>query len=113
MYVEKLIQDGYLVLLPISDCRGYDTSGMNAGVYITEAQNLDIELMRLVLQRVGDDSFVILDGDFKAQVDSMLYEGKRNGMRRVSEVFRGTDIYGEVCLDNIYRSKIAKIADKL
>jgi len=35
--------------LPISDIRGYDTSGMNAGIYITEAQNLDVELLKLAL----------------------------------------------------------------
>lgn len=47
--VEQLIQEGKLVLLPLSDIRGYDTSGMQAGVYISEAQNLDIELMKLAL----------------------------------------------------------------
>jgi len=36
-----------------------------------------------------------------------------NGMRRVSKVFRNTDIYGEVELKNIHRSKIANIAEKL
>ena len=47
--VERLIDDGQLVLLPMSDIRGYDTSGMNAGIYITEAQNLDISLLKLAL----------------------------------------------------------------
>jgi len=31
-------------------------------------------------------------------------------MRRMSEVFRGQDIYGEVTLQKIHRSKIAEIA---
>jgi hypothetical protein len=35
--VERLIEDETLVLLPLSDIRGYDTSGMKAGVYISEA----------------------------------------------------------------------------
>ena len=35
--VETLIDKGTLILLPFSDIRGYDTSGMNCGVYITEA----------------------------------------------------------------------------
>ena len=42
-----------LLLLPMSDIRGFDTSGMRAGVYITEAQNLSIDLMKLDLQRIG------------------------------------------------------------
>lgn len=109
--VEDLIHKGKLVLLPMSDIRGYDTNGMNAAVYITEAQNLDIELMRLALQRIGEDSICILDGDFSHQVDMSIYAGHNNGMRRASQVFRGSDIYGEVELQKIHRSKIATIAE--
>ena len=47
--VEQMIQKEELILLPLSDIRGYDTSGMRAGIYISEAQNLDIELMKLTL----------------------------------------------------------------
>ena len=111
--VEKLITDGKLILLPLSDIRGYDTTGMNAATYISEAQNLDIELMRLALQRVGEDSICILDGDSQAQVDLGLYAGENNGMRRVSKIFRGADFYGEVTLKNIHRSKIAELAQQL
>ena len=111
--VEKLITEGHLTLLPMSDIRGYDTSGMRAAIYISEAQNLDIELMRLALQRVGEDSICILDGDSNAQVDLSMYAGNNNGMRRVSQVFKGSDIYGEVTLKNIHRSKIAKLAQQL
>lgn len=111
--VERLIDEGVLVLLPMSDIRGYDTTGMNAVIYLSEAQNLDIELMRLALQRIGEDSKCIIDGDSSAQVDLAMYAGTRNGMRRVSEVFRGQSFYGEVTLKNIYRSDIAKIAQQL
>ena len=113
MGVEQLIDENKLTLLPMSDIRGYDTSGMNAGIYITEAQNLDIELLKLALQRVGEDSIIILDGDTKSQVDLIDYEGSQNGMRRASQVFRGHDIYGEVELKKIHRSKIAEIANSM
>jgi phosphate starvation-inducible protein PhoH len=33
--VEKLIDMGQILLLPMSDIRGFDTSGMKAGIYIT------------------------------------------------------------------------------
>lgn len=111
--VEQLINSEKLVLLPFSDIRGYDTTGMKAGIYISEAQNLDITLMKLALQRIGEDCICIIDGDEKSQVDMIAYEGKRNGMRRVSKVYRGHEIYGEVELKNIYRSRIARIADEL
>ena len=111
--VERMIEEEKLVLLPLSDIRGYDSSGMKAGVYISEAQNLDITLMKLALQRIGEDSICIIDGDAATQVDHQAYAGQRNGMRRVSQVFRGADIYGEVELQYIHRSKIAELAEQL
>ena len=111
--VEQMIESEQIVLLPMADIRGFDTTGMNAGIYITEAQNMDIELMRLALQRIGDDSIAIIEGDDMSQVDLDLYAGNRNGMKRVSDVFRGQDFYGEVQLQTIRRSKIAEIAQKM
>ena len=111
--VERLIEDGQLILLPMSDIRGYDTTGMNAAIYITEAQNLDTELMKLALQRIGEDSICILDGDDKTQVDMSMYAGSHNGMKRVSKVFRGANFYGEITLQKIHRSKIAELAQQL
>ena len=97
----------------MSDIRGFDTSGMKAGIYITQAQNLTIELLKLALQRIGKDSICILDGDNKAQVDLSLYAGNNNGLKRVSEVFRGQDFYGEIMLQDIHRSKIAQVANNM
>lgn len=111
--VEQMIQKEELILLPLSDIRGYDTSGMRAGIYISEAQNLDIELMKLTLQRIGEDSICIIDGDCNAQVDDIHFAGSNNGMKRASQVFRGADIYGEITLKNIHRSRIAKLAEKM
>ena len=108
--VERLIENEQLLLLPMSDIRGYDTSGLNAGVYIQECQNFDIELLKLALQRIGDDCICILDGDNTTQVDDMRFSGDRNGIKRVSEVFRGQDYYAEIELQKIYRSKIAERA---
>ena len=109
--VEQLIDQNKLLLLPMSDIRGFDTSGMKAGIYITQAQNLNIELMKLALQRIGEDSICILDGDNETQVDLNIYSGENNGLKRVSEVFRGQPFYGEVTLETIHRSKIAEIAN--
>lgn len=109
--LERLIQDNIVMLLPFSDIRGFDTTGMNAICYILEAQNLDIELAKLAIQRVSEDCELIIDGDYNSQVDSYAYEGANNGMRRVSEIFRGEDYYGEIELPIIYRSRMAKRAD--
>ena len=111
--IEQLVSRNKLSILPMCDIRGFDTSGLNCAVYITEAQNLDISLMKLALQRIGEDSICIVDGDYNAQVDLNQYAGNNNGMRRMSEVFRGHDFYGEIELQNIYRSKIAAVADDM
>lgn len=113
LMVEKLMSDNKLLLLPCSDIRGYDTTGMHAGVYISEAQNMDIDLMKLVLQRIGEDSICIIDGDLKTQVDDINFAGLNNGMRRASEILRNNDIYGEVELKQIHRSKLAELAEQM
>lgn len=111
MELERLLDDERIVLLPMADIRGYDTTGMRAGVYITEAQNMDISLIKLALQRIGDDSICIIDGDSDCQVDDEKFAGNNNGMKRLSQVFRGNSIYGEVTLQIVHRSEIAAIAD--
>ena len=111
--VEQLITNEKLVLLPVADCRGYDTTGMNAGIYVTEAQNTTIDMMKLMLQRLGEDSICIMEGDDKAQVDMNVYSGANNGVRRLSEVFRGDLDYGEIALQKCYRSHIAELAEKM
>lgn len=111
--MESLINEGKLVLLPMSDIRGYDTTNMNAGIYLTEAQNLSIQLMKLAVQRIGEDCICIIDGDCKTQVDDINFAGSNNGMRRLSQVFKGTDVYGEITLNKVYRSRIAEIAEKM
>lgn len=70
-------------------------------------------MMKLALQRIGEDSICIIDGDTDAQVDLPMYADFYNGMKRASKVFRGSNIYGEIKLKKIHRSKIANIADKM
>lgn len=111
--LEQLINQNKINILAFCDIRGYDTTNMKAIVYIPEAQNLDIELMKIAIQRIGDDCQLIIDGDYNVQVDLQAFEGNNNGMRRVSEVFRGQSFYGEVELPIIYRSKMAEWAENL
>ena len=111
--IEKMIQEEKLILVPVADARGYDTTGMNAGVYIQEAQNLDRELMKLLLQRLGEDTICLIDGDDTAQVDLDAYAGMNNGIKRAVEVFKGQDFFGTVQLQKVRRSRIAETADLL
>lgn len=107
--VYNLIDRNVVELIPMSNIRGLDTSD-GKGILITEAQNLTVELMKLALSRVGEGSQIIIEGDYTMQVDMNEYDGINNGMKRLSKVFRNSDLYGEVKLNEIYRSRIAKMA---
>jgi predicted ribonuclease YlaK len=106
------IQDGKLDILPFVDLRGWDSGGDKCIVWILEAQNLTSDLMKLGLQRITESTKVVVDGDYDSQVDKDSYASD-NGMKRMSEVFRGTDLFGEVELQNVWRSKLADLADKM
>lgn len=109
--IMNYILDGTILILPVSDIRGYEV-GENRSLYITEAQNLDVELMKLALQR-AEKCRVFVEGDPSTQLDGWMYEGSNNGMKRAIEVFSGEEIFGTVSLETIYRSEIARIADKM
>jgi phosphate starvation-inducible protein PhoH len=46
--VMRYIEQEKIVLMPAADARGYETPP-NSGVYIMEAQNLDITLMKMLI----------------------------------------------------------------
>lgn len=82
------------------------------GSNLTECQNTSVELLKLCLSRASSGSKIIIEGDFTSQVDSYLYDGNNNGMKRAIEVLKGEDIFGYVELQNIWRSKLAELVDK-
>lgn len=108
--IEAMMINEQLLILPASDIRGFDANGMNCVLIISEAQNWDITLLQLALQRVGEDTKVIIEGDNTTQIDNVHSRGSFNGMRKMSEVFRDFYKYGEIELQKIYRSEIAEMA---
>lgn len=112
--VERLMSQGGLKIYPFSDIRGVEIKSGDI-MYITEAQNLSIDLIKLAIQRCADGTKLIIEGDAEAQVDKKSFEGYNNGLQRVIDVFTGTDCcdFGYVNLPIIYRSKMAKKAEEL
>lgn len=109
--VQRLIEDGVLVLVPAVDARGFQTPP-NSGVYILECQNTNIDILQMLLQRIDDTSIVICDGDHLGQIDLVEYNS-HNGAERMSHIFRGDTCYGQVQLKTIFRSHIANLAEKM
>lgn len=112
--VMSMIANNIIILQPLHSIRGFDTSSMNTIVWITEAQNLSVDLLKIAGERVGGDHpKLILDGDPTAQIDIRESIGRNNGMDRMSEVFIGLDFYSEVTLKNKYRTPWSKYFDLL
>ncbi|MFQ3543629.1 PhoH family protein [Halobacillus rhizosphaerae] len=110
--IAEHIYAGRLDILPFADLRGYDTGENNVVVWVIEAQNLTTELMKTGLERIAENTKVIVDGDYFSQLDKEIYSVD-NGMKRMSEIFRGEDLYGEIELQNVWRSRIAEIAGRM
>lgn len=110
--VDQMIAQEKIKLISVADCRGCEVRDTEI-LYVTEAQNMSIDMIKLLLSRASQGCKVILDGDFDAQVDSWQYEGVSNGMRRVVNVFKGEELFGYVELPNVWRSKLAELAQKL
>lgn len=111
--VYSLVDEGKLEFIATADARGYDTSNMKCGIFMTEAQNTTIDMMKLLLERFGEDTIGVFEGDTECQVDHVSYENGNNGLRRVCEVYKGQPYFGTVTLKNCYRSKIAAQALKM
>ena len=110
--VDLLMQQGKLKLVSMADCRGMEVND-NEILWITEGQNTSIDLIKLCLSRVSSGAKVIVEGDYESQTDSHLFEGENNGLKRMIEVFKDHEEFGYVQLQNVWRSKIAMLADKL
>lgn len=110
--IDMLMSGDKLRLVSMADCRGMEVRD-NEILYITEAQNTSIDLMKLCLSRASSKCKIIIEGDYNSQVDSNAYENKNNGMKRAIEVLKGEDIFGYVELQNVWRSKIATLVDRM
>lgn len=111
-YVSDLVEKGKLMLLPASDIRGVSIPS-SCGLYITEAQNSTTDLMKLMVQRVEEETKVVIEGDNLQQVDLDSYEGNRNGLHKLVDVFKGSHLFGTVTLKQVHRSELAKLANKI
>lgn len=110
--VDMLIQQDRIRLVSMADVRGMEVRD-NEILYISEAQNTSIELLKLCLSRASSECKIIIEGDYNSQVDSYLFDGSSNGMKRAIEVLKGKEEFGYVHLPNIWRSKIAMLVDEL
>ncbi len=110
--VETLISQGKLMIVPTSDIRGIEISERDC-IFVTEAQNTDAYTMKTIIQRATEGCKVIVEGDVEEQQDIRHCSKKNNGMIRAINAFKGSELFACINLQNIYRSKLADIAQNM
>ncbi len=107
--VLKLIENQQLEVDALGYIRGRNIE--NAAIICSESQNLTEELVKLIIGRVAEGSYLFFDGDFKHQVDKDIFK-KSPGIKRMIEVLAGEKLFGYVDMPISERSATAKLADK-
>ena len=107
--IEYLLSQNKLELQHLSTIRG--RSFNNAILYCTEAENLTKEHIQLILSRLGDNSCLYINGDYK-QCDDRLFE-INSGINTLKQKLRGNELFGYVNLKKTERSNVAELATLL
>lgn len=110
--VDQMLAQEKIKIVSIADCRGMEIRD-NEILFLSEAQNASIDMVKLLLTRASSECKIVLEGDTEAQVDSHVFEGRNNGLKRIIERFKGEKLFGYVDLPNVWRSKLAELAEKL
>lgn len=110
--VDMLLQQDKIRLVSMADVRGMEVRD-NEILYISECQNTSVDLLKLCLSRASNECKIVIEGDYNTQIDSYLFSGNSNGLKRVIERLTGEEAFGYIQLPNIWRSKIAQLIDKI
>ena len=79
----------------------------NAAVVVSEAQNFTTEQLELILTRIGEGSYLIIDGDYNQS------DIHNSGFKRFTNKLKGSELVSVVTLTDVERSDVAKLADLL
>lgn len=107
--VEQLIKTNRLEMVPLLFIRG--RSFENSIVYVTEGQNIDSEIAKVLLSRIGDNSELWINGD-NHQTDNRIFD-KDNGLTKMIDKLKGNELFSYVYLPITHRSDVANLANLL
>lgn len=106
-FFDNFLQANKIQISYLGDMRSRSIS--NSIILCNESQNLNTELVKMIITRVGENSQLIMDFDL-SQIDHKNFE-KDNGMLSLLEGLKGNDLFGAVELDRIERSAVARLAE--
>lgn len=72
--VDQMLAQEKIKIVSIADCRGMEIRD-NEILFLSEAQNASIDMVKLLLTRASSECKIVLEGDTEAQVDSHVFEG--------------------------------------
>lgn len=104
--IDALVDRGQLEMAAITYLRGRSIA--DEFVIIDEAQNLELNTLKVILTRLAAGSKVVFCGDL-SQVDNP-YISPYGGMAALIEKLKGTDLFGHVTLQKGVRSPLAELA---
>jgi PhoH-like ATPase len=108
--MQKLIQDGFIQVEPLTYIRG--RSLPHQYLVVDEAQNLTPHEVKTIITRSGQGTKVVLTGD-PYQIDNPYVDSASNGLTIVTDRFKGQRIAGHVVLSKGERSELAELASNL
>lgn len=104
--MQKLVDKERFEVAYLGTLRG--RSFTNSIVICSEAQNLSVEHVKLIVGRIGRNSTLIFDGDLQ-QLDKRIFEEK-NGLRALSESLKDNHLFGAVQMNKTERDVVAELA---
>jgi PhoH-like ATPase len=104
--LEMLVEKGKIEIQHFESIRG--RSFNRCGVYVTEIQSMSDYHARVLLSRIGKESFIFMNGDIK-QSDSDY--NKHNSAINTLKKLKGHPLFGVVTLDKTERSDIASLSE--
>lgn len=107
--IDQLVRKEILEMVPLLFIRG--RSFENSIIYVTEGQNIDTEIAKVLLGRVGEGSELWINGD-SHQTDSRIFD-KDNGITKMVDRLKGNELFSYVYLPITHRSTVSNLANLL
>lgn len=106
----ELMEQGMLAVEPITYIRG--RSIPKQYFVVDEAQNLSAHEIKTIITRAGEGTKIVLTGDYQ-QIDNPYLDAENNGLTRVVECFKRSEIAAHITLTKGERSELASLAAQL
>ena len=101
------MERGMLIVEPLTYIRGRTVP--NQFMIVDEAQNLTLHEMKTIVTRVGEGTKIVLTGD-PNQIDNAKVNLSSNGLSKLVECFKNSNLAGHVRFKSVERSALAELA---